>query len=285
MRNKSKITAFLSLFLIMGANAQTPTSNPNNSITVDATEQKTSQWSGKRVAYLGDSMTQKRDTSLHLYWEYLAEMLDITPYVYGISGNQWDGIYKQAQKLFQEHGANVDALFIFAGTNDYNHGIPMGKFYEESTRETIHNGKNVFRKYRTLVENDSTFCGRINKVMALLKTNFPEQQIIIMTPIHRGYAKFNATNEQPEERYANDQGLYLDDYVETLKKAASIWSVPLIDLYSISGLYPLAESHARYFKNAQTDLLHPSKAGHFRLASTIRYQLMALPASFCQFGK
>jgi lysophospholipase L1-like esterase len=280
MYGKRILSGFLLAFLVIGVNAQPLSGNSCKATADNGTEQKTSQWSGKRVAYLGDSMTQKRDTSLHLYWEYLAEMLDITPFVYGISGNQWDGIYKQAQKLLQEHGTDVDAIFIFAGTNDYNHGIPMGKFYEESTRETIHNGKNVVRKYRTLVENDSTFCGRINKVMAFLKTNFPEQQVIVMTPIHRGYAKFNATNEQPEERYANAQGLYLDDYVETLKKAASIWSVPLIDLHSLSGLYPLAEAHARYFKNAQTDLLHPSKAGHLRLASTIKYQLLALPATF-----
>ncbi len=280
MKSKSIITGFLSLLLVFGASGQPSTSSANNATAVTDSRQETSQWSGKRVAYLGDSMTQKRDTSLHLYWEYLAEMMDITPYVYGISGHQWDGIYKQAQKLLQEHGTDVDAIFIFAGTNDYNHSIPMGKFYKESTRETIHNGKNVLRKYRTLIENDSTFCGRVNKVMAYLKTNFPEQQVIVMTPIHRGYAKFNATNEQPEERYANAQGLYLDDYVETLKKAASIWSVPLIDLHSLSGLYPLAEAHARYFKNAQTDLLHPSKAGHLRLASTIKYQLMALPATF-----
>lgn len=240
-----------------------------------------SQWQGKRVAYLGDSMTQKsRNGTNTIYWEYLTELLGIEPYVYGISGNQWDGIYKQALKLREEKGTAVDAILIFAGTNDYSHGIPLGKFYSETTKETNHNGNNVTRKYRTPIENDSTFCGRINKVLAFLKTNFPEQQIIIMTPVHRGYAKFNEKNVQPEERFANEQGLYIDSYIDVLKQAALYWAVPLIDLYSLSGLYPLADSQVKYFNNADTDRLHPNALGNYRLAKTIQYQLLALPATF-----
>lgn len=237
-----------------------------------------SHWEGKKVAYLGDSMTQKRDSATIVYWEYLSETMGIKPFVYGISGNQWDGIYKQALKLKEEQA--VDAILIFAGTNDYNHNIPMGDFYQETEKETNFNGTIVTRKYRTLLENDSTFCGRINKVMAYLKTNFPDQQIIIMTPIHRGFAKFRETNVQPEESFANDLGLYIDTYVNTLKEAASIWAVPLIDLYSISGLYPLEDSNAKYFTNDKTDRLHPNSLGNYRLAKTIQYQLLSLPSTF-----
>jgi hypothetical protein len=116
--------------------------------------------------------------------------------------------------------------------------------------------------------------------MTFLKTNFPEQQIIIMTPVHRGYAKFNEKNVQPEERFANEQGLYIDSYIDVLKQAASYWAVPLIDLYSISGLYPLADSQVKYFNNADTDRLHLNALGNYRLAKTIQYQLLALPATF-----
>lgn len=239
-----------------------------------------SHWNGKRVAFLGDSMTQKRDTAIRVYWEYLTDWLGLEPFVYGISGHQWTGIYGQAQKLQQEKGAAVDAILIFAGTNDYNHGVPLGRFFSETTRETNHNGQQVVRKYRSLVETDSTFCGRINKVMAYLKANFPDQQIIILTPIHRGFAKFRENNVQPEESFANAQGLYLDAYVNALREAVSIWAVPLIDLYSLSGLYPMADSHVPYFQHADTDRLHPNTGGNYRLAKTIYYQLQSLPATF-----
>jgi len=236
-----------------------------------------SQWSEKKVAFLGDSMTQKRDSSNRVYWEYLADFLGIEPFVYGISGHQWNGVFWQAQKLKQEHDSDVDAILIFAGTNDYNHNTPLGNFYNETARETNYNGTKVTRKYRTLLENDTTFCGRINKVMAFLKQNYPDQQIVIMTPIHRGFARFSDRNVQPEESFSNDLGLYIDDYINVLRQAASVWAVPLIDLYSTSGLYPMMDSFTRYFENAQTDRLHPNSTGNYRLAKTIMYQLLALP--------
>ena len=240
-----------------------------------------SQWQGKRVAYLGDSMTDKRRAGTTcVYWEYLTELLGIEPSVYGISGNQWDGIYKQALKMHEEKGANIDAILIFAGTNDYSHDTPIGTFFTETTKQTNHNGVQVMRKYRTPVMNDTTFCGRINKVMSYLKNNYPEQQIIIMTPIHRGFAQFSDKNVQPDENFANAQGLYIETYINTLKQAAANWAVPLIDLYSISGLFPLADAQARYFHDKETDRLHPNAVGDYRLAKTIQYQLLALPSSF-----
>lgn len=241
-----------------------------------------SQWQGKKVAFLGDSMTEKwrSKPDRKIYWEYMVEMMGIEPYVYGISGHEWDDIFRQAEKLKDEHGADVDAIIIFAGTNDYNHNIPMGDFYQETARKTNHNGTEMMRKYRTLPECDTTFCGRINKVMAFLKKNYPDQQIIIMTPIHRGFATFGSRNVQPEESFSNALGLYIDDYVNTLKQASSIWSVPLIDLYSISGFYPMEDSNVKYFMNEETDRLHLNTQGNYRLAKTIYYQMLSLPASF-----
>lgn len=240
-----------------------------------------SQWQGKRVAYLGDSMTDlRRVGTTCVYWEYLSELLGITPFVYGISGNQWNDIYKQALKLHEEKGNEVDAILIFAGTNDYNHNTPIGEFFAEINKQTNFNGAEVTRKYRTPILNDSTFCGRINKAMSYLKNNYPQQQIVIMTPIHRGYAKFNEKNVQPDENYSNAQGLYIDSYIAVLKQAASYWAVPLIDLYSTSGLFPMADAQSIYFHNKETDRLHPNALGDYRLAKTIQYQLLALPSDF-----
>ncbi|MFA5047085.1 MAG: SGNH/GDSL hydrolase family protein [Paludibacter sp.] len=239
------------------------------------------QWQGKRVAFLGDSMTDKRRTGTTcIYWEYLSELLGIQPFVYGINGDQWDGIYRQALKLHEEKGTAVDAILIFAGTNDYNHSIPMGRFFSETTKQTNFNGNEVTRKYRTPILNDTTFCGRINKVMSYLKNNYPQQQIIIMTPIHRGFAKFRDTNVQPDENYSNGQGLYIDAYIDALKQAASYWAVPLIDLYSTSGLFPLADAQVQYFHDKDMDRLHPNALGDYRLAKTIQYKLLTFPSGF-----
>jgi len=279
--NKKIITLFLILTMVFVVGYGQNTLSLDLPIAISDSEKNLStQWDGKRVAYLGDSMTQKWRDGTSVYWEYLVELLGIEPYVYGISGHQWGDIYDQAVKLYTERGTDIDAIFIFAGTNDYNHNIPLGEFYSETSKETNHNGEMVIRRYRVPIINDITFCGRINKVMSYLKDHFPQQQIIVMTPIHRAFAKFNETNVQPEESFANGQGLFLDTYVNTLREASSHWAVPLIDLYTISGFYPLTDAHAEYFKNSERDRLHLSDEGNYRLAKTIQYQLLAFPSTF-----
>ncbi len=278
---KKFITTLVLLFSLLvfsyGQNQNTATSE----IVIKNSEKTiSSQWNGKRVAYLGDSMTQKPGDGSSVYWEYLANLLGIEPFVYGISGHQWNDIYDQAVKLNNERSTDIDAIFIFAGTNDYNNSIPLGTFFTETTKQTNHDGQNVIRKYRSRIYNDTTFCGRINKVMSYLKNHYPQQQVIILTPLHRGFAKFSDRNIQPEENYCNGQGLYLEAYVNSIKEAALNWAVPIIDLYSISGLYPLSDSHTRYFRDMETDRLHLNSEGNYRLAKTIQYQLLTLPSTF-----
>ena len=85
---------------------------------------------------------------------------------------------------------------------------------------------------------------------------------------------------QPDESYPNSLGLYADAYVDAVKEAANVWAVPVIDLNSICGLYPNADSHTRYFHDAQSDRLHPNAEGHYRMAKALAYQLSSYPANF-----
>lgn len=250
-------------------------------IIKDSEKTTGSQWSGKRVAYLGDSMTDPNTSvTTYWYWQYLKELMNIDYSVYAVSGYQWKDIYRMAEKVYAEKGDSIDAVFIWAGTNDFNHGLPLGDFFTEEMQQTNHNGMLVNRKHRTFVTSDSTFCGRINKVLSFLKAHYPDKQIVLLTPIHRGYAKFGEKNIQPAEDFANEQGLYLDAYINALKQAGSYWAVPVIDLHSLSGLYPVSDSFIPYFTNPETDRLHINAKGHYRLAKTIQYQLMGLPCEF-----
>jgi len=279
-RNKSITRLILLLSLLVFSYGQSRNTSTSERIIKDSEKTLNSQWNEIRVAYLGDSMTQKPGDGSIVYWEYLETLLGVKPFVYGISGHQWDDIYDQAVKLKNDRGSDIDAIFIFAGTNDYNDNVPLGKFFTETVKQTNHDDQIVKRKYRSRIYNDSTFCGRINKVMSYLKTNYPMQQIIILTPLHRGFAKFSDNNVQPEESFCNGQALFLEDYVNTLKEAALNWAVPIIDLYSLSGLYPLSDSHTMYFRNSETDHLHLNSEGNYRLAKTIQYQLLTLPSTF-----
>jgi|SRR5574344_169524 lysophospholipase L1-like esterase len=271
MRRKA-ICIFLSLLLVMPSMvAQTAVAHP---------------WKGKKVAYFGDSITDPRNNgSKKKYWGFLQDWLEITPYVYAVSGRQWNDIPRQADKLKAEHGDSVDAILILMGTNDFNHGIPIGQWYEEKTEKVyaaMNNQTKTLqdRKCRTLVMDNNTYKGRINIALSKLKQMYPTKQIVLLTPLHRAGFYPNEKNWQPTENYANVIGVYLDEYVNAVKEAGNIWAVPVIDLNSVSGLYPMTDEQAQYFHLADTDRLHPNDAGHQRMARTLMYQLQALPCVF-----
>lgn len=242
-------------------------------------------WQNKKVAYFGDSITDPRNNgSKNKYWTYLEEWLGITPFVYGVSGREWNDIPRQTGMLKQEHGDDVDAIMIFIGTNDYNNAVPIGHWYEEKMDTVTYGHRYVKRtedrKRRIPSMNANTYKGRINIALDSLKRAYPEKQIVLLTPIHRSGFYANDKNWQVPEDYANRCGEYLDAYVESVREAGKIWSVPVIDLNSLCGLYPLHDEHGIYFHNSATDLLHPNDLGHQRMARTIYYQLLGLPCTF-----
>lgn len=239
------------------------------------------QWKGKKVAFLGDSITDKCHVgTTKNYWQFLQDWLGIEPLVYGINGDNWAGVKNQAAKLKADFGNEVDAISIFAGTNDYMGGLPLGEWFETSNEEV-----NIWGQLRTLprrhlIKTTDTFRGRINTSLEYIKTEFTDQQIFLLTPIHRAFATFGGDNIQPEETFPNVLGNYVDSYVQALKEAGNIWSVPVIDLNGISGLYPLIDGHSKYFHDKTTDLLHPSAEGHSRMAKAIAYQMLTMPSDF-----
>lgn len=244
-----------------------------------------SPWAGKKVAFLGDSITTPAQTNRpqRIFWQYLAEDLGLEPHLYAVSGYQWDRVYKAAKLMRDEMGSSVDAILVFAGTNDYMNGIPLGEWYDEVNEEVAIKGQKLMLPRRHFRKDMKTFKGRINTVMDFLKTNFPDQQIILMTPLHRGYANLGGTNIQPAESVPNALGRHFEEYIAALREAADIWSVPLIDLYRESGLYPMNAAYAKCFRSGGpkgTDNLHPNTEGHRRLAKTIAARLQTLPTDF-----
>ncbi len=245
----------------------------------------THPWMQKRVAYLGDSITDPRNKGSKLkFWNYLQEWLHITPYVYAKSGRQWDDIPRQADLLQKEHGDSVDAILIFIGTNDYNNGVPIGQWYEVKNEQVMYGHgqpkKLVDRQRRYMNMDSKTYRGRINTAINKVKRMYPTKQIVLLTPIHRAGFYANEKNWQCTEDYTNQCGIYLEEYINAVKEAGNIWALPVIDMNAVSGLYPLMDEHAQYFHNSETDRLHPNDKGHERMARTLYYQLSALPCTF-----
>ena len=225
------------------------------------TPQIQSQWNGKKVAYLGDSITDKCHVGTSKnYWQFLEDILGIQPKVYGINGHSFGGVLGQAEKL-KASGEEIDAIFIFAGTNDYNGSVALGEWYKYSQQQAQINQTETKPRQRREFAMDGTFKGRINKVMAFLKENFPNKQIILLTPIHRGFANFGGSNVQPDESVPNRLGLYVDSYVDAVKEAGNVWAVPVIDLNAICGLMPNLPSHSQFSRTKSATDSTPTQRG------------------------
>ena len=70
-------------------------------------------WYGKKVGYIGDSITDPNcyGDNIKKYWDFLKEWLDITPYVYGVSGRQWNDVPRQAEQLKKEPDFTQTVIF------------------------------------------------------------------------------------------------------------------------------------------------------------------------------
>ena len=240
-----------------------------------------SPWKGKKVAFLGDSVTDPRHIGCTAnYWNFLSQTLGFDAYVYGVNGCSASGAVAQAERLFLDLHWYVDAIFVLIGTNDYNGSVPRGEWYEVAEEETPRTTGTVRLPRRRFSMDGATFRGRLNRLLFYLKENFPDQQIVLMTNLHRGFAQFGERNIQPEETFPNLLGLHIDDYNDDIRAAGRIWSVPVIDLYAESGLLPLVKSHQRFFADADRDLLHPNTRGHDRIARTMLGRMLSLPPDF-----
>ena len=205
-------------------------------------------WQGKRVALLGDSISDPngpRYWGHRLYYSYLEDWLGMEVYDYAVSGREWNDVPRQVGLLEKERGAGVDAFLILMGTNDYNMGVPVGEWFTESV-EYVLAGSDMsapatmqFRKRRNLVMDNATMKGRMNIALKLIKEKYPRCPIVLLTPLKRGWFQIDEGNVQPEETYQNRAGEYLDAYVDAIKEAANVWSVNVIDLNAVSNMDPL----------------------------------------------
>ena len=243
----------------------------------------THPWAGKRIGYIGDSITDPnvRQGDMKHYWKWLEEWLGTTTFNYSVSGFTLLNGLGSVDKLHAEHSQEVDAVLVFLCTNDYNASVPLGEFfsYEEAEVEVATGQPRHMEKRmrRTPVMSRETVKGRLNLLIAKLKSLYPTKQVVIMTPIHRSYAIFGYNNIQPDESYPNAAGYYIHDLVQAVREAGLLWSVPVIDLFGVSGLLPSLPEQSQYFMNEERDRLHPNGAGHERMARTIMQQTLLLP--------
>ena len=210
---------------------------------------------GLKINFLGDSITEGHGVSCieNTYWNVLKreEKLSVAR-GYGISGTRfakkrvpsenprWDLDFISR---FPDMDDDADAVVIFGGTNDFGHGdAPLGEMSDRG-------------EYTFYGACHTLFNGVINK--------YPEATIVIMTPLHR----IQEDNPRGDGNKKDGEGIApLSLYVEIIKEVAAYYSLPVLDLWSVSGIQPKVSAlRERYCP----DGLHPNDEGHKIIASRL----------------
>lgn len=207
---------------------------------------------GMTINFLGDSITcgvgaskeSKRFTDVLAREQGLRKANN-----YGISGSR---IARQRTVTSEEHDRDyclrmaemdetADAVVVFGGTNDYGHGdAPLGV---PSDRDP------------------STFYGACHYLMAGLTERYVGKPVVILTPLHR-LDEDNPRGDGSKPLSVAPLRVYRDILIEV----AEYYALPLLDLYSLSGIQP---ENPVSRERLCPDGLHPSDEGHALIASRL----------------
>jgi len=201
---------------------------------------------GLKINFLGDSITEGHGCSCEAarFSDMIAAQYGAITRNYGIGGTR---LARQSApsddprhdldfpSRVAEMDADADLIVVFGGTNDFGHGdAAFGKFSDRTV---------------------DTFCGALHVLFTSLLEKYPDKPIMVMTPLHRS-----------SECMPNMHGKVLKEYVDMIRQTAEYYSLPVLDLFAVSGIQPAVPVMKEKF---MPDGLHPNDAGHVILTNKI----------------
>ena len=209
-----------------------------------------SKW---KINFLGDSITQGVGASAYenCYVKQVEKKTGAVCRNYGISGTRIARQIKPSDfpefdrdfcSRVDEMDNDADIVAVFGGTNDYGHGdAPIGTANDRTV---------------------DTFYGALHELYRRLITKYPDAFIFVITPLHRA----DEDNVRGENGKKERDSLVLRDYVKIIREVADYYSLPVLDLFADSGMYPAIPAHKEKYT---VDGLHPNDLGHCVLAERI----------------
>lgn len=213
---------------------------------------------GKRVAFLGDSITEGVGVE-HIeecrYDNRLKRMLGLAEvYNYGISGTRIAHQQRPSEKPRYDLcfcgrafdlDKSADLIVVYGGVNDWIHGdAPFGEMTDETPE---------------------TFCGGVDFLMRFLLSEYPQAKVVFMTPAH---ACLNGLpDDQPSDRpMKKPDAKALPEYVKVIMEKGKTYGIPVLDLYHTLGIDPRDPKQSETYT---ADGLHFNDQGHEFLAKRL----------------
>ena len=208
---------------------------------------------GKKINFLGDSITFGHGVAdpENIYCNRIGKKYGATVRNYGISGTR---IARQQHPVdwettipdwsfcarVEDMDPDADIIVVFGGTNDRGHGdAPFGTMDDRTV---------------------DTFYGACHTLYTRLIDKYPTATIVVMTPLH-------CSTENSDRGYGlKPTGTpTLKEYVAAIKEVASYYSIPVLDLFAVSGI-SAEKKHVELF---MPDGLHPNDDGQAIIASRL----------------
>jgi lysophospholipase L1-like esterase len=217
----------------------------NEQKSMDAIQLPASKWENKVWLTLGDSITAAdqtmyNDSIVRGYQTVLNERMHFKEYRNcGQSGSTMSGNDLDSTNVFgkEQKMDDVDVITIFAGTNDFRIDTPIGSL--GMVGDQILDTSTFYGAYRSLIED--------------ILTRKPTVKIYLWTPLQRDNAGYDVN-------FSNQAGHRLIDYVNAVKEIGQMYAIPVLDLYSLSGITKLNLHIYTY------DGLHPLDNGFEKIA-------------------
>jgi lysophospholipase L1-like esterase len=176
-------------------------------------------WLNKRVIFFGDSITQQNR------WQASVQAKHGFTYINnGVAGSciatgkedvEPDAVHRTAlvTRAPDVTALAGDLILIFAGTNDWYYGVPIGAITDVVT---------------------TTFYGALKALLTNLQANNVAKTIVMCTPLQRGGAREDGTPSQSGGSRVNysTQKLYRDATLDV----AGMFAVQVLDLFTMSGM-------------------------------------------------
>lgn len=237
-----------------------------NAKALDSIESK-NYWKGKKYCALGDSITYglipanslNANGQLKSYAKLTAEKLQMSFVNYGISGSTVTNSIKNPMcRRFTDMANDADLITVMGGTNDVRNGLTLGTM-SDRTENTFYGALHILLGglYKKYMIDQGTAIGK-NKT------------IVVMTPIKNLLSSASSRGGTGTLRN-------MDDWVEAIKKVSDYYSLPCLDMYSMSGINPhlnqtiqgVETGFTGFYNPYITDGIHPTQEGAEMMANIL----------------
>lgn len=250
-------------FAIEGISKQTSIKQAVEKIQIQMNEGIVeSPWTGKKIGFLGDSIT-----AYQFYINGFVKLTGCEFINYGVSGTRIAMWGPEDTDTFEQRYSSMsddlDAVVVLGGINDFRVGLDGNHWGDLSDGP---------------VEGKYTFYAGLHRLFKGLASKFFGKPVVVMTPMHNyeknletgefGDRSEYSINEDGSITFREYGGKRLKDYVDAIKDVAQFYSLPVIDLYSYSGMCPSLDVQRGTWFN-KTDGLHHIADGGLKVARAV----------------